>query len=124
MACLKPIQVYNLNKGEKISFKRYSNIDVAKLDMNMNYESNSSVPCRKCIGCKLDNSKERAIRSALEGKSSKDNWFITLTYAGEFLPVNDRGIPAISYYDLRRFVESLRQVFTRQGIRNIRYLAS
>ncbi|UZQ30587.1 MAG: hypothetical protein OHM56_03370 [Spiroplasma phoeniceum] len=90
----------------------------------MNYESNNSVPCRKCVGCKLDNAKEWAIRSALECKSSKDNWFITLTYAGEFLPVNDRVIPAISYYYLRRFVESLRQVFTPQGIRNIRYLAS
>lgn len=123
MACLKPIQVYSLNKGEKVQFKKYSNIDVAKLDMNMNYENNNSVPCRKCIGCKLDNAKEWAIRSALECKSSKDNWFITLTYADEFLPYGTKGIPTISYYDLRRFIESLRKVFTRQNIRGIKYLS-
>lgn len=124
MACLKPIQVYNLNKGEKVKFKKYSNIDVAKLDMNMNYESNNSVPCRKCIECKLDNAKEWAIRSALECKSSKDNWFITLTYSDEFVPVNDKGIFTVRYKDLRRFIESLRKVFTRQGVKYIKYLAS
>lgn len=124
MACLKPIQVYSLNKGEQVKFKKYSNIEVAKLDMNMNYETNNSVPCRKCIECKLDNAKEWAIRSALQCKSSKDNWFITLTYSDEFIPVNDNGIFTCSYFDLRRFIESLRQVFTRQGIKDIKYLAS
>lgn len=124
MACLKPIQVYNLNKGEKVKFKKYSNIDVAKLDMNMNYENNNSVPCRKCIECKLDNAKEWAIRSALQCKSSEDNWFITLTYSDEFIPVNDKGIFTVSYKDLSRFIESLRKVFTRQGIKDIKYLAS
>lgn len=124
MACLKPIQVHNLNKGEKVKFKKYSNIEVAKYDMNINYESNNSVPCRKCVSCKLDNAKEWAIRSALECKNSNDNWFITLTYSDEFIPVNKKGIFTCSYFDLSRFIESLRKVFTRKGIRNIKYLAS
>lgn len=124
MACLKPIQVHNLNKGEKVRFKRYSSVNVLKYDMNMNYETNNSVPCRKCIECKLDNAKEWAIRSALECKSSEDNWFVTLTYADQFIPVNKKGIFTCSYSDLSRFIESLRKVFTRQGIKNIKYLAS
>lgn len=124
MACLKPIQVYNLNKGEKVKFKRYSNVNVAKLDMNMNYEINNSVPCRKCISCKLDNAKEWAIRSALECKSSKDNWFITLTYSDEFIPVNDKGIFRVRYKDLRQFFKSLREYYRRRGIKEIKYLAS
>lgn len=123
MACLKPIQVYNLNKGEKVKFKKYSNVDVAKLDMNMNYESNNSVSCRKCIGCKLDNAKEWAIRCALEAKYHKDNWFITLTYAEEFLPVNDKGIGTVKYQDLKRFINSLRKVFFRQEIKDIKYFS-
>lgn len=130
MACLNPIQVYNLNKGEKVEFKKYKNVSIAKLDMNMNYHINNSVPCRKCIECKLDNAKEWAIRSALECKSSKDNWFITLTYSDEFIFFGSclistrEEIPTCRYSDLSRFVESLRKVFTRRGIKNIKYLAS
>lgn len=124
MACLKPIQVYKLNKGEKVAFKRYSSVDVLKLDMNMNYETNNSVPCRKCIECKLDNAKEWAIRSALECKYSKDNWFITLTYSDEFIPVNDKGIFTVRYKDLRQFLKSLREYFRRRDIKKIKYLAS
>lgn len=124
MGCLKPIQVYNLKKGEKAKFKRFNCIEKLTKDMNRYYENNNAVPCRKCIGCKLDNSKEWAVRSALECKSSNDNWFITLTYADEFIPINDEGRYTCRYSDLRRFTENLRQFFTRQDIKNIKYLAS
>jgi hypothetical protein len=123
MACLKPIQVHNLNKGEKVRFKKYSNIEVARRDMNRNYKTNNFVSCRKCIGCKLDNAKEWSLRCALEAKYHEDNWFITLTYSEEFLPVNEYGIGTVNYQDLRRFIESLRKIFTRKGIKNIKYFA-
>lgn len=130
MACLKPIQVHNLNKGEKVKFKKYRNVSIAKFDMNMNYEINNSVPCRKCISCKLDNAKEWAIRSAFECKSSENNWFITLTYSDEFIPVSGcwissrEDIYTCRYSDLKRFVNSLRKHFERDNIFGIKYLAS
>lgn len=44
------------------------------------------IPCRKCIGCRLDYSREWATRIALECKKSDHNWFLTLTY-------NDKNVP-------------------------------
>lgn len=38
------------------------------------------VPCGKCIGCRLDYSRQWANRCMLEAKQWKDNYMITLTY--------------------------------------------
>lgn len=38
------------------------------------------IPCDKCIGCKLDYSREWANRGYLESKLWTNNWFLTLTY--------------------------------------------
>lgn len=44
------------------------------------------LPCGKCIGCRLDKSRNWAIRMTHEAKSHEENAFITLTYADEHLP--------------------------------------
>ena len=41
------------------------------------------IPCGKCIGCRIDYSKEWATRCMLEAKNYKYNAFITLTYNEE-----------------------------------------
>lgn len=46
------------------------------------------VPCGKCIGCRIDQSKEWAVRCVKEASSYKENCFLTLTYAPEKLPEN------------------------------------
>jgi len=45
-----------------------------------------SVPCGKCIGCKLERSRQWAVRGVHEVQLHDDNSFITLTYAPEHLP--------------------------------------
>lgn len=43
------------------------------------------LPCGRCLGCRLEYSKEWANRCSLEAKTTHDNWFITLTYDEEYI---------------------------------------
>lgn len=47
------------------------------------------LPCGQCIGCRLDYSKEWATRCVCESKLWDSNYFITLTYSDENLPIKD-----------------------------------
>lgn len=44
------------------------------------------VPCGQCIGCRLERSRQWAIRCVHEASLHRDNCFITLTYDDENLP--------------------------------------
>ena len=47
---------------------------------------NFKVPCGQCTGCRLERSRQWAVRMMHEAKSHADNCFITLTYSDDFLP--------------------------------------
>lgn len=61
------------------------------------------VPCGQCMGCRLDKSKEWAIRILQETKEHETSIFITLTYDEANVPVSLDG-PRITTFikDLRR----------------------
>lgn len=44
------------------------------------------VPCRQCIGCRLEYSRQWAVRLMHEAKLHRESAFVTLTYAPESLP--------------------------------------
>ncbi len=44
------------------------------------------IPCGQCIGCRLERSRQWAIRCVHEAQLHEDNSFITLTYNDESLP--------------------------------------
>lgn len=44
------------------------------------------IPCGQCIGCRLERSRQWAVRCCHEASLHDENCFITLTYAPEFLP--------------------------------------
>ena len=75
-----------------------------------------SVPCGKCTDCKLDLSRQWAIRIMHEAQLSKQKCYITLTYAPKFLP---RG-GTLELEDWRYFIKKLR----RKTNPNIRYYHS
>lgn len=54
-----------------------------------------SHPCGQCVGCRLERSRQWAIRCVHEAKMHEHNCFITLTYAPEH-------IPAMSLIDTRQ----------------------
>lgn len=45
-----------------------------------------TVPCGQCIGCRLERSRQWAIRIVHEGQMHEDNCFVTLTYSDDNLP--------------------------------------
>lgn len=76
---------------------------------NPNYQL---IPCNHCIGCKLEYSRQWAIRCACETKMNPENkWFLTLTYDDEHLPTDY----SLNRKDFTRFMDTLRHHNT--GIR-------
>lgn len=49
------------------------------------------IPCGKCIGCRLDYSRQWALRAVNEAMCHKDNTFVTLTFDDDHLP-EDRSV--------------------------------
>lgn len=52
-------------------------------------EKSILVPCGRCIGCRLDYSKQWADRCLLELQYHDSSYFITLTYDDEHMPLSD-----------------------------------
>lgn len=69
------------------------------------------IPCGKCLGCRLEYSRQWAIRCVKEAKYHNDNCFITITYNDEHLP--KRGL---SKKHIQDFLKRLRR---RLGYHNI-----
>lgn len=84
------------------------------------------VPCGKCIGCRLAYSRDWANRCMLEAKEHEHNYFITLTYDDEHLPISHYidentgelcSIPTLRKRDLTLFYKRLRKRLGYDGIR-------
>lgn len=63
------------------------------------------VPCGRCIGCRLDRSRDWATRIANEASLHDENSFITLTYSDEHLPDDY----SVSIRSLQLFMKRLRK---------------
>lgn len=83
------------------------------------------IPCGKCLGCRLKYSKDWANRCLLESKGWTNNYFITLSYAPEKVPINStNGNLTLHPKDLQDFMKRLRIKYQRKyGHDNIRFFA-
>lgn len=104
MACFRPIEAYrarrlNENGRRPLVFNKAEGY----LDKKIR------IPCGKCIGCKLETSRQWAIRCMNEAKMYQDNCFITLTYDDNTLPCTPEGIPTLEKRDFQLFMKSLRK---------------
>lgn len=71
------------------------------------------IPCGQCIGCRLERSRQWAVRCMHEASLYEDNCFVTLTY-------NDASLPAfgsLQKVDLQNFMKRLRKRFDGTTIR-------
>ena len=50
------------------------------------FDGKLTLPCGNCIGCRLERSRQWAVRCMHEASLYEDNCFLTLTYSPEFLP--------------------------------------
>ena len=81
MPCYHPITAWRSKEGRKagkwpIVFKRTEGYTSHEM----------KIPCGQCIGCKLERSRQWAIRCTNEASLYDKNCFITLTYSPENLP--------------------------------------
>lgn len=74
------------------------------------------VPCGKCLECRIQRTRQWADRCVLEAKQYKYNYFVTLTYDDNHLPIKN----SLDSKDLQLFMKRLRKKF--KGIK-IRFLA-
>lgn len=90
-------------------FRPLSNIDGGRLVFNpakaLNPDHPISLPCGQCIGCRISNSQETAVRCYHESQMHPENSFLTLTFSDEHLPENY----SISKRDLQLFLKRLRK---------------
>lgn len=86
----------------------YYPVGVKKSDGSYAYR-----PCGRCIGCKLEYSRQWAIRVAHEASMHDENSFLTLTYNNDNLPSDG----SIRRSELKNFIRRLRDKYSDKNIR-------
>lgn len=141
MSCFKPrsaVLIGKTIKGKpKYKFIKYNEQYVVKNGIYVGREYFGKevikVPCKECIGCRLDYSKEWANRCMKEAELYEFNYSITLTYDDEHLPFSTKILDtetgeAIPNYnvtlnpdDVTNFMKRLRERWERiHNHKNIR----
>jgi len=75
-----------------------------------------SLPCGQCIGCRLERSRQWAMRCVHEAKLYEKNCWVTLTYNDKFLPHAPSGRSTLFKRDVQLFIKRLRRKFG-EGVR-------
>jgi len=102
MPCYKPLKGWYAKKrnptGKRsIVFKRTEG----------HYDRPITIPCGQCVGCRLERSRQWAIRCVHEASLYENNCFITLTYNEENL--NDKS--TLVKADFQKFMKRLRKKY-------------
>ena len=71
------------------------------------------VPCGRCMGCRLESSRQWAIRCVHEASLHDRNCMVNLTYNGSFLPSGG----SLQKRDVQLFIKRLRRRFPLSKIR-------
>ena len=71
-----------------------------------------TIPCGQCVGCRLERSRQWAVRCVHEASLHEDNCFITLTYNNESLP-EDGSLNKKHFQD---FMKRLRKKYKNKKI--------
>lgn len=108
MTCFKPIEGYLVKFIDETGCrKRRFVFSRGSIPASAFSVEHSQVPCGQCIGCRIDKSKEWALRCVHEASLWHDNCFITLTYNPEHYPVDG----SLDYRDFQLFMKRLRKKF-------------
>lgn len=104
MTCYSPITLYKSRQGRN---KKTGNWPLVGI-VNGYRDLPVDVPCSRCIGCRLERSRQWAIRCVNESKMHKENCFLTLTYKDEELVCGDKGYTLYPLH-LQLFMKRLRK---------------
>uniref|UniRef100_UPI0040476446 rolling circle replication-associated protein n=1 Tax=Yoonia sp. TaxID=2212373 RepID=UPI0040476446 len=107
MTCYSPIKGFKPPAGGKLVFARTQGYGNAPR-RGTNYDEPITIPCGQCIGCRLERSRQWAIRCVHEASLYDHNQFLTLTYADEHLPINQ----SLDIRDYQTFMKRLRKRYS------------
>ena len=103
MPCYHPLSAYQCADGSIVFYESKRHDTVKSL----------SLSCGQCVGCRLERSRQWAIRCMHEAQMHTENCFITLTYDDAHLP-SDR---SLHYRDFQLFIKRLRKRYPGRRIR-------
>lgn len=95
MPCFSPLVAYQTADGEVVFVERLRKNVVREL----------SLPCGQCIGCRLERSRQWAMRCLHEASLHERKSFVTLTYDDLHLPKRGQ----LEYADFQKFMKRLRK---------------
>lgn len=101
MACYKPLTGYRAAKADPVTGRRGITFSVREGYADLPVE----LPCGQCIGCRLERSRQWAMRCVHEASLHDRNCFLTLTYKPECVPA--RGM--LNKADFQKFMKRLRK---------------
>lgn len=107
MPCYSPLHAFKgkSNDASKIAitFRRPSSWRGERLDL----------PCGQCIGCRLERSRQWAVRCMHEASMHEENSFLTLTYDNSHLPSDG----SLVLSDFQNFMKRLRKSIAPKRVR-------
>lgn len=103
MPCYHPVSAFKCADGSVVFSER------ARYDVVGDFK----LPCRQCIGCRLDRAHAWTVRCVHEAQLHEENCFLTLTYSDENLPPGG----CLRHRDFQLFMKRLR----RHTGRDVRY---
>lgn len=107
MPCFSPVKAWRLPQGGRLLFG----------DREPDYLARRiQIPCGQCIGCRLERSRQWAVRCVLESSLYEDNTFVTLTYEDKHLPTGGTLV-------LKHLQDFLKRLRDRVGYGRFRYYA-
>lgn len=95
MPCYRPLHAFQCADGEIVFCERAGRDTVRALQL----------ACGQCIGCRLERSRQWAIRCMHEASLYKNNSFLTLTYGDGNIPAGQ----SLCYPDYQLFMKRLRK---------------
>lgn len=107
MTCTRPLDGYRARGGAVIIVKRG---DRPPRDSTTRIPM--SIPCSKCVGCRLEKARQWGIRCLHEKKLWPHSVYVTLTYSDEHLPVAG----SLSLRDVQLFMKRLREKKRRDAL--------
>lgn len=79
-------------------------------DKALQPDAEIEIPCGQCVGCRLERSRQWAIRCVHEASLYEDNCFLTLTFSPEYLEQRENPW-SLDKKDFQKFMKRLRKKY-------------
>ena len=102
--------------GDQVTFDPFGNVAHSLL-----------IPCGKCINCRLEYSRQWALRMCLERLQHREEycWFLTLTYDDDHLHLVKGNLATCRMDDISSFMKRLREYYSdKYDLDGIRFYAA